>query len=147
MRLPGHRQRATRLHLSKVRRHGPSIEIDRSVRALVESALSVYRVHDEQLKTLRPNVIVTQSQCELCAVSQSDVEASVASVLDGETAIASLEAVDLAGLWRDIEHVGSAIQVDATDLIQHLQNRIADIRRDGQSAPSPRIVVWNGLTR
>jgi iron complex transport system substrate-binding protein len=144
MRLPGHRQRATRLHLSKVRRHGPSIEIDRSVRALVENALSVYRVHDEQLKTLRPNVIVTQSQCELCAVSQSDVEASVASVLDGETAIASLEAVDLAGLWRDIEHVGSAIQVDTTDLIQHLQNRIADIRRDGQSAPKPshRCLEW-----
>ena len=51
-----------------------SLEIDRSVRALIENALSVYRVHEKTLKTLRPDVIVTQSQCEICAVSHSDVE-------------------------------------------------------------------------
>jgi iron complex transport system substrate-binding protein len=71
----------------------PSIEINRSIRALVENVLSIYRVHDEQLKMLRLDVIVTQSQCELCAVSQTDVEASVASVLDTQTAITSMEAI------------------------------------------------------
>ncbi len=60
-----------------------SIEIDRNVRGLVENALSVYKVHDDTLKQLNPDVIVTQSQCDICAVSRSDVEASVATVLEG----------------------------------------------------------------
>src|SRR5712664_3147688 len=49
--------------------HGPSREIDRRVKSVLQDAASVYRVDDELLRRLRPDVIVTQSQCEVCAVS------------------------------------------------------------------------------
>src|SRR5688572_21328171 len=52
----------------------PSAELDRGVRTLVEQGLSVYRVKVEDLAALRPDLIVTQHQCEVCAVSLSDVE-------------------------------------------------------------------------
>src|SRR5438132_14127572 len=51
---------------------GSSLEIDRGVRQVLQESLSVYRVHAEVLKDLKPDVIVTQSQCEVCAVSERD---------------------------------------------------------------------------
>jgi iron complex transport system substrate-binding protein len=117
----------------------PSVEIDKSVRNLVENALSVYRVHDDVLGSLTPDAIVTQSQCELCAVSQSDVEASVASVLNDDTAIASMEAVDLAGLWRDITHTGEVIGVDPEPLLDRLKARIDTIRHRVPDGRQPRV--------
>ena len=56
---------------------GSSAEIDRRVKSVLQDGLSVYRVHSDLLKQLRPDVIVTQSHCEVCAVSQRDVENAV----------------------------------------------------------------------
>src|SRR5438876_12319591 len=52
---------------------GTSREIDQRVKTIVSEALSVYRVHADVLKELRPDVIVTQSQCQVCAVSEDEV--------------------------------------------------------------------------
>src|SRR5437762_2468217 len=49
--------------------HGSSADIDRSVKQLLQDATSVYRVDAELLKALKPDVIITQTQCEVCAVS------------------------------------------------------------------------------
>ncbi len=61
----------------------PSAEIDREVRRIVGEALSVYRVDAQKLRELAPDVIVTQSQCEVCAVSERDVEDAVGNWLGG----------------------------------------------------------------
>src|SRR5215470_9081767 len=53
---------------------GLSYEIDQRVKAILQEALSVYRVDADLLERLRPTHIVTQSQCEVCAVSLKDVE-------------------------------------------------------------------------
>ncbi len=54
-----------------------SAEIDRRVRAIVREGLSVYRVDDRKLKSLDPGVIVTQSHCEVCAVSETELLSAV----------------------------------------------------------------------
>jgi iron complex transport system substrate-binding protein len=56
---------------------GTSYEIDQRVKAIVQEALSVYRVDAALLEELRPTHIITQSQCEVCAVSLKDVEQAV----------------------------------------------------------------------
>src|SRR5438132_653090 len=48
---------------------GTSYEIDQRVKAILQEGLSVYRVDAERLAALRPDVILTQTQCEVCAVS------------------------------------------------------------------------------
>ena len=110
----------------------------------MEDTLSVYRIHDEVLKELNPDVIVTQSQCELCAVSQSDVETSVGAILDGKITITSMEAVDLAGLWNDIHTVGTALEVDAQALIDQLRGRLSRAQRN-QGTPAPRVACLEWL--
>src|SRR5690349_11385075 len=56
---------------------GSSAEIDQRVRALVERGLSVYEVDADALEQLKPDVILTQDQCQVCAVSLADVERAV----------------------------------------------------------------------
>src|SRR5262245_3176639 len=56
---------------------GLSYQIDQRVKAILQEALSVYRVDAQLLESLRPTHIVTQSQCEVCAVSLNDVEQAV----------------------------------------------------------------------
>src|SRR5262245_23364243 len=54
--------------------HGSSADIDQRVRTVLQEATSVYLVDADRLRDVRPDVIVTQSHCEVCAVSERDVE-------------------------------------------------------------------------
>ena len=56
---------------------GSSYEIDQRVKAILQEGLSVYRVHGNTLRDLKPDVVITQIQCEVCAVSKKDVEEAV----------------------------------------------------------------------
>src|SRR3979411_3114774 len=62
---------------------GSSAQIDERVKTIVADALSVYRGDAEALRALKPDVIVTQSQCEVCAVSIRDVEDAVGQWVGG----------------------------------------------------------------
>lgn len=62
----------------------PSAVLDARVKALVREGLSVYRVDAELARQLRPDVILTQTQCEVCAVTPSDLEAVACEWLAGE---------------------------------------------------------------
>src|SRR6202030_1306499 len=84
---------------------GTSAEIDQRVRQVLQESLSVYRVHADRLRELRPDVIVTQSQCEVCAVSERDVEDAVGSWLGARPQIVSLAPYGLADIFADIERV------------------------------------------
>ena len=62
---------------------GTSLEIDAAVRGLVRDGLSVYRIRDAELIAARPDLIVTQQQCEVCAVSFTRGGGSGAHAADG----------------------------------------------------------------
>jgi iron complex transport system substrate-binding protein len=108
---------------------GTSYEIDQRVKAIVQEALSVYRVDSALLEKLQPTHIITQSQCEVCAVSLKDVEQAVCEMISTKPAIVSLEPNALQDVWADIMRVGDAL--GATDraeaLIDDLQSRMDSI--------------------
>jgi len=89
--------------------HGSAASIDREVRALLENALAVYRLDTALLRELAPDLIVTQAQCDVCAVSLADVQAAARAWLDHEVAIVSLEPKGLGAVWADVETVGAAL--------------------------------------
>ena len=126
---------------------GTSAEIDRRVKDLLEQALSVYRVDALRLKALRPDVIVTQSQCEVCAVSLSEVEQAVSDWLEARPRIVSLEPTGLADLWTDIARVADALGVPerGAALVESLQERMAAVaERVGGLAERPSVasIEW-----
>ena len=127
---------------------GTSGAIDRRVKELVELGLSVYRVDADGLRALAPDLIVTQSQCEVCAVSEEDVEAAVADWVVGQRPrIVSLKPDALSDVWRDIQNVAVAAGVAerGADLVDGLQARMRKIQEAAAAAPTrPRVacVEW-----
>ena len=94
---------------SKVNVDAASREIDDQVRTIVAEGLSVYRVDPDLLNELVPTVIITQTQCEVCAVSLKDVEQAVCELVRSRPDVVSLEPMALGDIWRDIRTVASTL--------------------------------------
>lgn len=121
----------------KVDPAGSSAEIDRQVKAMVAEALSVYRVDEGLLGRLGPTVIITQSLCEVCAVSLRDVEEAVGTWLASRPRIVSLTPNALEDVWVDIARVAEALGVAerGVALVGRLQGRMAAITERAQALP------------
>ena len=96
---------------SKVHKHASSKEIDNKVREILLEALSLYEIDTTQLDRLAPTHILTQSQCEACAVSLADVQRAVDECIDSRPRIISLQPQCLEDVWRDIGRVATALGV------------------------------------
>jgi iron complex transport system substrate-binding protein len=107
-----------------------SNEIDIKVKEILAGALSVYTLKREQIKELAPDVVITQAQCEVCAVSLKEVEEALENYLDKEARIVSLEPKTLAGIFSSIETVATALDANKAgkDLLEELNDRIDIIR-------------------
>ncbi len=126
---------------------GSSREIDARVKGLLARALSLYEVKQDVLARLHPGVIVTQTQCEVCAVSLADVSAAAASLTDEDVEIVSLTATSLDGVFDDIRRVADALGVASQGavLVGGLKSRVTTIARRAEIAgrrPSVLCVEW-----
>ncbi len=103
-----------------------SAEIDRLVKLSARDSLSIYDVFDDLIERLAPTHILTQIQCEVCAVSLRDVEAAMARGMKGSPAIVSLQPDSLAEIWNDIRRVAAALAIPerGDTLIAELQSRM-----------------------
>lgn len=104
-------QRLPAITSPKFEADGTSYQIDQRVRAIVEQGVSVYRVDAAALAALEPDVIVTQVQCEVCAVSLRDLEEAACTLIPSRPRIVALEPNALADLWRDLDRVADALGV------------------------------------
>lgn len=116
---------------------GSSLEIDGRVKEILEKSLSVYRVDSAMLESLQPDVIITQSQCEVCAVSLKDVEAAVCELVSSQPEIVSLEPNALADVWADINRVAKALNAPerGAELVAQLQHQMAAIAAKARQLP------------
>lgn len=110
---------------------GTSAEIDREVKARVRDALSIYEVDRAKLRELRPDVILTQTQCEVCAVSLKDVERALADSVGFAPKIVPLATNSLEDLYADIRRVAVAIGLEPRGdrLVAELRGKMAAIAR------------------
>src|SRR2546423_7247693 len=140
-------KRLPQLTAPKLNVAATSGEIDRQVKTLVQEALSVYRVDAATLERLQPTHIITQTQCEVCAVSLKDVEAAVCEIVSTRPQIVALEPNALEDVWRDIRRV--ALALDAQErgeaLISNLRQRMEAIQNRSRSIvnrPTVACVEW-----
>src|SRR5213592_2666141 len=83
----------------------PGIEIDHHVSSNIGRHGSIYRLKEDFLETLKPDLIVTQELCDVCAVSYKDVQRA-ARVLEASTKIVSLEPNTLDEVFDTILLIG-----------------------------------------
>ena len=132
--------------------HASSQEIDRQVKALSSEAraldaLGVYDMRPGALSTTRPTHIITQSQCDVCAVSLRDVEGVVAREAGCNAEIVSLEPNSLADIWEDFQRVGNALghRSAGARLVSDTKSRIdavGEAARDLPSQPTVAAIEW-----
>lgn len=132
---------------SRVDTQMPSLGIDTQVRDLVAEALSVYEVDGSLLDALAPTVIVTQAQCEVCAVTLQEVERAVRERVSSRPAIVSLSPLCLDDIWDDIRAVAAALAAEENgeELVTRLQARLDAIERraaTAQTAPTIACIEW-----
>ncbi len=131
---------------AKFKVSGGSAAIDRAVRDLVTNALAVYEVDPDGLAALAPDVILTQDQCVVCAVSLSDVEQAVCQTTGLEANIVSLKPHSMADVYRDIQKVADAFQEPqrGETLVASMQRRLRRVEKltKGRYQPSVAFIEW-----
>jgi len=129
-----------RLTATKIGPDLSSYEIDSSVRESAFSGHSLYRIDKEMLGRLRPDLIVTQEQCRVCAVDRDHTICTLED-MDLNTKLVSLSAIDFAGLYQDILSLGSATGRDdkAQKLVSELMARLELVVQRTAAASRPRV--------
>jgi iron complex transport system substrate-binding protein len=72
-------------------------------------ALSIYAIDVDQLQILQPDIIFTQTQCEVCAVSERDVMQAIQHLTGLQPRVVSLAPHQLDDVWEDVLRVGEAL--------------------------------------
>ena len=120
-------------------------EIDRLVREQLKTTRSLYSLDLPLLNDLRPDVIVTQSLCQVCAVAQDEVQAAL-SQLPGNPRVINLEPQSLEGMFDALRHVASAAGVSAEERIRSLKARVdAVAARSARLTRRPRVALLEWL--
>ena len=133
-----------------------SEQIDAQIKQLAHSkdavqgdalkALSIYALDIDLLQQLRPDVIFTQTQCEVCAVSERDVMQAVQQLTGLQPRIVALTPYRLSDVWEDVERVGAALgrAEQARGLVQRYQQRLERLSTltAGKRRPRVTLLEW-----
>ncbi|MEX2601522.1 MAG: cobalamin-binding protein [Balneolaceae bacterium] len=115
-----------------------SMEIHESARDILKHALSIYQVDVNKIQSLRPTHILTQSQCEVCAISTSELQLALHELIreEGITVFDS-NPVDLDAIYRNIRQISNALRVpDAGDrLTTRIEKRFEKIHAETNEIP------------
>ena len=107
---------------------GTSAAIHDQVESLLQKALSIYAIDVAKIKQLQPTHIVTQAQCEVCAVSLDQVAQAVESMADCKPKLISLQPSTLSDVFDDIKRVAECLGVSSQDPLSHLHDRIQQLK-------------------
>ena len=136
-----------RLTRAKIDPRGRSLEIDAQVRSLVRDGLSVYAVLEDELRKASPDLIITQDQCEVCAVSLAEVRDSTRRILGNDSEILSLSPNTLEDVLADFTRVAAATGRDeqGRELVAQARRRldhIATAATRARSKPRVACIEW-----
>ncbi len=113
-----------------------SHEIDTAVRAQLDGHGSIYDLDEAKLYELKPDLILTQELCDVCAVSYKTLK-QAARIFETEVPIVSLEPNTIADIFANIRTVGELAGRDAeaervvndlTARLDRLATRLADVK-------------------
>jgi iron complex transport system substrate-binding protein len=130
-----------------VPKDAPSGEIDRLVRERLAGQRALYPLDFERLEALRPDLIVTQALCDVCAVAEAEVQ-DAACRLPGRPPVVNLEPETLDEVYQAIRLVAEAASVPemGTRTVRQLEARVAAVAsRSAALARRPRVALLEWL--
>ena len=132
---------------SKIKVDSKSLLIDNSIKKILELGLSVYGVNTNILKDLNPDIIITQSQCSVCAVSLNELKKSLGSWLDKDTKLIDLSPNSLNDILHDIIHVGKILNKSKTAIekVNYIKDKIIFIKHKLKNEEEKKILCIEWL--
>ena len=121
-----------------------SKDIHNSVEELLKNSISVYGLDLKLLESLKPDYLITQDLCDVCAVSFSQVKDACKQVLGSETTIIPLQPERLNDVWQDVHRVAQELNVISAyeKFKEDLDQRIGYIRKTvATNLPNKRSVL------
>lgn len=128
---------------------GSSAEIDRLVREQLATERSLYRLDHDRLAALNPDLIITQSLCDVCAVAESDVRQALCRLPRG-VQVLNLEPQALTEVLDSLVTVSEAagVSIKGVETRRLLQERIDEVGRESPTSRSGGVSSSsNGSTR
>jgi iron complex transport system substrate-binding protein len=119
-----------KLTTSRIKTEQSSLKIDDDIKKILEQSLSVYEVKSDLLKELDPDVIITQSQCSVCAVSLKDVEECLSKFTNKKPLLIDLKPNTFEEVLKDINLVGKKLnkKIESNFLVKNIKNEINKIK-------------------
>lgn len=116
-------------------------QIDADVNNAVAAGESLYLTNRELLRELAPDVVLTQTICDVCAVNSQ----TAARDLPTGAQLINLSAISIDGLWQDIDAVATATGTECESLIRDLQARLEKVRQSvaGKIRPRALVLEWS----
>ena len=116
-------------------------DVDRHIRELVHQGSSIYSLDAPLLEALRPDLILTQELCDVCAVSYPIVERA-ARRLGSSPQLVSLEPETLDDVFENIRVVGAlAGRSDTAEgLCDSLRRRVTTVEQRVEGRPRRKVV-------
>ncbi len=121
-----------------------SREISAAVGGSAHSGSSLYTVDLDALALARPDLVLTQDLCDVCAVSYRRVSDAV-RLLEGDTAVVSLQPRTLEEVLGTLRTVGDLLGVDAEGVVAELRARLDRVRTSVAGKPRPRVLAVEWL--
>jgi iron complex transport system substrate-binding protein len=123
-----------------------SAEIDHAVRSQLDGHGSIYDLDEEKLRSLRPDLILTQELCDVCAVSYKTVQ-HAARMLEADVSVVSLEPNTITDIFTNIRTVGELTgrKAEAERVVTELAARIdamAAALADTERRPRTLMLEW-----
>jgi iron complex transport system substrate-binding protein len=116
-------------------------EIDAEVRRRLRSGEPLYHIHGELIRELHADVLITQSHCEVCAVTPGDVERSGACLPAAQQV--ALSASNLDEIFRGILQIGQALGLEdrAEAVVGGERERLDKVREKVSPFRRPTVVM------
>jgi iron complex transport system substrate-binding protein len=118
-----------------------SREIDREVRRRLRSGEPLYHVDGELIRELRPDLLITQAHCEVCAVTPGDVQRTGACALTAQQI--ALSASSLEDIFESIRQISQALGLEEQGkvLVARERRRLDAVREKATRFSRPNVVM------
>ncbi len=128
-------------------RHMSSLEIDSIIQQARASNNPLYWIDDELLRQLRPDVIITQEICEVCAISSGSVYETAAKALDYQPEFVTVRPAGLDDIFNNIKNIGRVANVPdrssaLVEELRHRANRVMETLPAASQRPRVFCIDW-----
>ena len=126
---------------------GSSLDIEKSVNSFLIDSSSIYHIKEDLIKKIRPDIIFTQSQCNICAVSLEEVQAIFKGRKGIKPEIITLKPQTMEDIWKDINMVAESLGIPKKGLrlnrtIKKEIDLLESAKEDKKQKPTIACVEW-----